>query len=155
MKIKQAADEEYPGLVKDIFIGKGSYNQDLMPRALIVEMGTHTIDKELALKSASKVADIVAYALGGAVPGQDAQSTQAPAKEGAAPQPGATVQPERQSAVGDTSQTKASVKGIGWIIGGVAAVGVAFLLIAMNSGGRAGRVGNFFRELTGTGKHKK
>ena len=54
-QIKAVADEQYPGLIKDIFIGKGSYNQDLMPQAILLEMGTHTLSKERALKSADMI----------------------------------------------------------------------------------------------------
>ena len=39
-KIKSVADKTYPGLIKDIFIGRGSYNQELSPRSLLFEMGT-------------------------------------------------------------------------------------------------------------------
>ena len=41
-QLKAVADKEYPGLVKDIFIGKGNYNQDLSPNAILLEFGTHT-----------------------------------------------------------------------------------------------------------------
>ena len=47
-QIKAEADREYPGLIKDIFIGKGNYNQDLSPNSLLLEFGTHEIDKEKA-----------------------------------------------------------------------------------------------------------
>ena len=33
-QMKAVADKQYPGLVKDIFIGKGTYNQDLAPHAI-------------------------------------------------------------------------------------------------------------------------
>lgn len=154
LKIKKMADETFPGLVKDIYLGKGSYNQDLMPRAIIVEVGTHTIDKELALRSASMVADSVAYALGGATPGQENQ-TASPGQNNTTYGNQAQQPQGQQQSAQNAEQNKASFKGIGWIIGVVVATGLVFLLIAMNSGGRGQRVGNFFRELTGTGKHNK
>ncbi|MDD4796588.1 MAG: stage II sporulation protein P [Eubacteriales bacterium] len=154
LKIKKMADQEYPGLIKDIYLGKGSYNQDLMPRALILEMGTHTVDKDLVLRSADMVADSVAFALGGAVPGES--QNPAPGQNNAQNNAGQPQQPQGQPQGAQTGeQTKASFKGIGWVVGVVVAVGLIFLLVAMNSGGRGQRVGNFFRELTGTGKHKK
>ncbi|MBC7324687.1 MAG: stage II sporulation protein P, partial [Moorella sp. (in: Bacteria)] len=41
-RLKAAADSRYPGLIRGIFIGSGSYNQDLSPRAMLLEIGTHT-----------------------------------------------------------------------------------------------------------------
>ena len=69
-RIKAVADKLYPGLVKDIFLGKGRYNQDLMSRSLLLEIGTHESDKEAALNSAHYAARVVASALGasGTVP---------------------------------------------------------------------------------------
>ncbi len=58
-RLKAAADKHYPGLIKDIFIGKGSYNQDLHPRSLLLEFGTYTHMKERALKSASFFAEVI------------------------------------------------------------------------------------------------
>ena len=46
-QIKAVGDEMYPGLIKDIYIGKGTYNQDLMPQAVLLEFGTYTNNKEL------------------------------------------------------------------------------------------------------------
>ena len=59
------ADEEYPGLVKDIYIGKGNYNQELYPRALLLEMGTHEIEKEKAMASTDYIADVISEVLYG------------------------------------------------------------------------------------------
>lgn len=64
-KIKAVADKEYPGLVKDIYMGKGNYNQELYPQALLLEFGTHEIDKDLVLKSTSYMAEVVDKTLGG------------------------------------------------------------------------------------------
>jgi len=63
-QLKAVADALYPGLVKDIFLGKGQYNQDLMSRSLLLEIGTHESDKEAALNSAGYAAQVVASALG-------------------------------------------------------------------------------------------
>ncbi|MDR1569671.1 MAG: stage II sporulation protein P [Oscillospiraceae bacterium] len=54
--IKAVADEQYPGLIKDIFIGKGTYNQDLTPNAILLEFGTHTTSKERAIKATDMIA---------------------------------------------------------------------------------------------------
>ncbi|NLW56455.1 MAG: stage II sporulation protein P [Firmicutes bacterium] len=52
-QVKAAVDRKYPGLVKGIFYGKGKYNQDLAPRLLLVEMGTHTNSREEAERGAA------------------------------------------------------------------------------------------------------
>ena len=65
-QIKAVADKKYPGLIKDIFIGKGNYNQDLSPNAILLEFGTHTISKERVLSSTDVMADVVKTTLYGA-----------------------------------------------------------------------------------------
>lgn len=57
--LKAAADEKYPGLIKDIFIGKGNYNQELYPQAILLEFGTHEIEKEKAIDSTEYMADVL------------------------------------------------------------------------------------------------
>ena len=64
-QIKAAADEMYPDLIKDIYIGKGDYNQELALRAILLEFGTHTIKKERAIKSATYMADVLERVLFG------------------------------------------------------------------------------------------
>lgn len=65
-EIKAVADEMHPELIKDIFIGKGTYNQDLSPNAILLEFGTHTIDKDRVLASTDAMADVLTTALYGA-----------------------------------------------------------------------------------------
>jgi stage II sporulation protein P len=57
--LKKAADEKYPGLVKGIFMARGNYNQDLSPRAILIEVGSHTNDKEQAKESVNLFAEVV------------------------------------------------------------------------------------------------
>ncbi len=62
--IKAYADEVCPGLIKDIYIGKGNYNQQLSSRAMLFEMGCENIEKDLVLtttKYLAKVVDAVLY----------------------------------------------------------------------------------------------
>lgn len=64
LSIKSYADEIYPGLIKDIYIGKGNYNQQLSERAMLFEMGTNTIEKGLVEKSTvplAKTLDVVLF----------------------------------------------------------------------------------------------
>lgn len=62
--IKSYADEVYPGLIKDIYFGKGNYNQQLTTRAMLFEMGCENIEKSLVLRTTpylAKVVDVVLY----------------------------------------------------------------------------------------------
>ena len=129
-KIKSVADKEYPGLVKDIYMGKGNYNQELYPQALLLEFGTHEIDKELVMRSTSYMADVVDQTLGG----------------GAA---------KAEESAGD--ENKGAGKGIIWVI--VIAVAAA-LIYALASTGRLGgswdKIKRCISEMTGgsAGKRK-
>lgn len=58
-RIKAAADKAYPGLIKDIFIGKGNYNQELYPQAILMEFGTYEIDKDKAISATEYMADVI------------------------------------------------------------------------------------------------
>ena len=67
--IKSYADSVYPGLIKDIYFGKGNYNQQLSTRAMLFEMGCENIEKDYAIKATNylaKVVDAVLYGSSGA-----------------------------------------------------------------------------------------
>lgn len=64
LKIKAYADEIYPNFIKDIYLGRGNYNQQLTNAAMLFEFGTDTIEKDLALNSTlplAKTLDVVMY----------------------------------------------------------------------------------------------
>jgi len=83
-QLKVVADKEYPGLVKDIFVGKGSYNQELMPHAILLEFGTHTVSKERAVRSTAMMADVIDKTLYGQATGSARNAeTNEGTKEGA------------------------------------------------------------------------
>ncbi len=105
-QIKATADEKYPGLIKDIFIGKGNYNQELYPKAMLVELGTHTTSKEDAIKSTEYLADVLSETLFGATA-----------------QAAGTVQENNQA--GGT--------GIAWIIGIAVVAAIIYALSATGS----------------------
>ena len=46
--LKSYADKQFPGFVRGIFYGDSTFNQDLSPRALLFEMGSHENSKEAA-----------------------------------------------------------------------------------------------------------
>mgnify|MGYP001015502292 CR=1 FL=1 len=58
-RVKAHLDKNHPGLSAGIFMGKGSYNQDLSPRAILVEVGSHTNSKEQAKKGIALFAEAV------------------------------------------------------------------------------------------------
>ena len=63
-RIKAIADEKYPGLIKGIFHARGNYNQDLGPKMILLEFGTHVTRLEDAVKSAELIADVIPAAAG-------------------------------------------------------------------------------------------
>lgn len=74
--IKAKANELYPGLVKEIFWARGNYNQDLAPRAILLEFGTHTNTLERADKAAEMMGKVLATMVGAAAPQQQGQGTE-------------------------------------------------------------------------------
>ena len=62
--IKAEADKQYPGLVKGIFDAKGNYNQDLAPRSILLEFGTHETSLNMAEKAADLISDVLPAAVG-------------------------------------------------------------------------------------------
>ncbi len=143
--LKQVADEQNPDLVKGIFMARGNYNQDMSPRAMLLEVGTYQQEKDLAISGIESFTEVVAsYVYGDqldqAAPPGDGDQAQSPAAEDTARGGGRTIL---------------------WILG-IAAVGaVAFL--AINSGNLSGvgeRLKNFTTKeftnsLKGKGKGKK
>lgn len=127
-ELKAVADEMYPELVRDIYIGKGTYNQDLSPRAVLLEFGTHTVDKERAEQATQYMARVMQKTLYGGVSGAAGSDTGDPAAR------------ERRGAW----------TGIAWIVG-VAVVGAAVFALASTGGIRPamGKLKDSAREMTG------
>ena len=73
--IKAVADRVYPGLIKDIYLGKGAFNQDLLPQSILFECGTYTLEKERILTSMPMMADVLTRALYGGVTGSAGRVT--------------------------------------------------------------------------------
>ena len=63
-RIKAIADEKFPGLIIGIFHAKGNYNQDLGPRMILLEFGTHTTTLEEAKRSTALMAQVIPAAAG-------------------------------------------------------------------------------------------
>jgi len=57
--------ELYPWLFSDIYIGAGHYNQNLNNQAMLFEMGSHLVEKELVMESVVPLAEVINTALYG------------------------------------------------------------------------------------------
>jgi len=80
--VKAGMNEIYPGLVKSIFMAKGNYNQDLSPRSMLIEVGTHTNDRTQAENGAKLFADALPSVLGIATNAPSGQTKNAPSSGG-------------------------------------------------------------------------
>ena len=145
-KIKAIADKAYPGLIKDIYIGKGEYNQELSPRSLLFELGTHEISKEAAQKATDNLADVVHKAIFGGVfkskepadKGQKKGQAQAPKDKRLKVSP---ISQEEQKGAG---------RGIMWFIV-VAVVGFVIFTLISKSGNE---IKSSFENITGKKKRE-
>ncbi len=63
-KIKALMDKKEPGLSNGIFMGKSTFNQDLHPRSVLIEVGAHTNKKDEAQKGVELFATTLPAALG-------------------------------------------------------------------------------------------
>ena len=130
-RIKSVADEKYPGLIKDIYIGKGNYNQELYPQALLLEFGTHEIEKEKAIGATEYIADVLDDVLYGA--SAKAEGTKAEKRSSAA-------------------------TGIAWAVGLVILAAIVYALVSTGSfKGMGEKIRRSASEVTGGlfGKKKK
>lgn len=146
LQIKAASDKQHPGLVKGIFFAKGGdYNQDLHPRAMLIEAGSHTNDRPSAEKGIALFADVIPTIIGKTGPNPANQAGAAGFGTASAGASGAT-------------------KSMGWIIG-LLVVGVAaFLFISTGSMKEAGaklkqftttEFTNFFAPKRNRDQHKE
>ena len=125
LTIKAVADRVYPGLIKDIYMGKGTFNQDLLPHSILLECGTYTMDKERVLASMPMMADVLDRALYGGVTGSvgrpisDVNAQQKPS--------GGITQGEADPpAVSDATGTGSGIGFIAMVLG-IGIVGLAIL----------------------------
>lgn len=147
-KLKAAADSEYPGLIKDIFIGKGNYNQELMPQSILLEFGTHTSNKEEVLRSTELMADVLHTVLFGT--GGSGAATQNPSQSGQGDEAqGENVTGTPQGAQQEDSGSGVAT-GIAWIVGIAVLGAIAFAVISSGSlKAVPERLKRFSSELTG------
>jgi len=140
-QIKAIADKTYPGLIKDIYMGKGSYNQDLAPRSVLLEFGTHTLSKDLVLKSVKPMSQVVYKTLFGGVIGSAGTSDIS----------GRAVPDENNAEESEIPVTQDQT-GSSWIIWLVLALVIGLGVFAfLSTGGRGGmhKWKRSFSEMTG------
>lgn len=133
-QIKAVGDKIYPGLIKDIYMGKGAYNQDLAPRSVLLEFGTHTLSKERVLNATGPMGEVVYKALYGGVTGSAGTS-------------------DISGSAGETAKgADQDNTGAGWAIWLIVALALGLGLFALLSTGGDGAMskwGRSFREMTG------
>lgn len=153
-KVKAVADKMYPELIKDVFYGKGDYNQDLTPRAMLTEVGTYEHTRERSEKTAGYLSEVITIALFGDVFKDNKGS--------------ATAGENKTKGGGTTKQIKSgkpgsqSSKGAGAGILGILAIAVigaaGFLFLSSGSTEWKAKLSNFRQEFTnflGRNKSKK
>jgi len=105
-----AVNNVHPKVVKEIFVGKGDYNQDLLPTALLIEAGTYTNTREQAERGVDLFAEALPRVLG---------------ISPASPAPKGSAAPEKS-----TGATRGSWRALGWLLGLAVFAGLVFLLIS-------------------------
>ncbi|MGB9791275.1 MAG: stage II sporulation protein P [Thermacetogeniaceae bacterium] len=63
-QLKAELDRTQPGVVQGILLTKGNFNQDLSPRAILVEVGAHTNSRYAAQRGIALFADALPKVLG-------------------------------------------------------------------------------------------
>ena len=144
-QIKAVADKVYPGLIKDIYMGKGTYNQDLAPRSLLFECGTYTLEKEKVLASMPMLADVVTRALYGGVVGSAGRTD---ASGGSASAENGVTRGEPDPV--PVEDAKGAGAGIIWLIG-IGAMGLVIFGFASTGSARGAghKTGRNISEMTG------
>lgn len=142
-RIKAIADKVYPGLIKDIYMGKGTYNQDLSPQSLLFECGTYTTPREQVEQSMPLLAHVVSRALYGGMVGSAGTSDvgSGTAKSGGVTQGEPDPAPAEESGAGS---------GIAWIVGALVVGVIVFAVVQTGSLSGAGKkIGRNMSEMTG------
>ncbi len=122
-RLKAVADDMYPDLVKGIFYARGDYNQDLHPRALLLEVGAHTNSRLHAETGARAFADVVHATLYG-VQSQGNSETDTEIEEN----------PQLQSTTNPPPGRKGGLlKGFLTLVGLLAVGGAFYLFISVGS----------------------
>lgn len=112
-QLKEVADSMYPRLVKGIFYASGGYNQDLHPRALLLEIGAHTNSRQQAEIGSRAFADVIYVTLYGPLPRES--KTDEEIKKDPQLQPTADPSPGSRGGVWKGLLTLAGMLGLGGV----------------------------------------
>ena len=154
-QLKANGDEMHPGLIKDIYIGKGNYNQELAPNSILLEFGTHETSKEQAEASTKYMAQVLTQTLYGSVaPSQSAGDERGNAQNGVSPGPDSSGPAGGQDGQNNGSEpikgsSAGAWSGIWWILGIAVGGGLIFLLYSKGGGRFGHNVKRGASELTG------
>lgn len=114
-QLKATADEIYPDLVKGIFYAQGDYNQDLHPRALLLEVGAHTNSRLHAEAGISLFGEVVFATLYGIPENPPVTETEEEIEESPPLQSTANPPPAQRGGVLKGFLTLAGMLGLGAI----------------------------------------
>ncbi|MBQ8451358.1 MAG: stage II sporulation protein P [Clostridia bacterium] len=137
--VKAYADKIYPGLIKDIYLGKGNYNQQLSTRAMLFEFGSENVEKELATKSTEKLAKVLDVVLYGS------KSASEISMSDVASNTSSSVEIEGLVASGNKSASSNETLFV--VLGVVGFVAVVFALFMIFSKNARYKVSRFFSEM--------
>ena len=145
LMIKAVADRVYPGLIKDIYMGKGTFNQDLLPHSILFECGTYTLEKERVFASMPLMADVLDRALYGGITGSAGRTVSdvKPAQENS----GGIIQGEADPVVEEGAGTGGGLGFLGLLFL-ICVVGIAVLSAGSWKGG-ARKAARNLHEMTG------
>ncbi len=59
LNLMNTANEICPWLFVDLYVGQGHYNQALHNRAVLFEMGSHLVEKDLVMETTQNLADVI------------------------------------------------------------------------------------------------
>lgn len=141
-QLKAVADKIYPKLIKDIYMGKGSYNQDLSPRSVLLEFGTHTLAKKRVLASTKPMSEVIYKVLYGGVTGAAGASDVGGTQNG--------QNAKSETAATATEDSKGVSSGVVWMIVLLVAGLLVFAFVSTRSGGEGmNKFKRSFSEMTG------
>ncbi|MHB8170557.1 MAG: stage II sporulation protein P [Thermincolia bacterium] len=148
-QIKAYADKHRPGLIEGIFIAKGNYNQDISPRAILIEVGAHTNSRERAEAGVKLFSDVIPKVIG------------APVSKSGEVAGGTQKRPGQEGTFGVVPGVdRGSWTSVAWILGILVVGGIIFLLVSTGSfKGSMDKVKHFsskeFANALGVKKKKK
>ncbi|MDD4600906.1 hypothetical protein SDC9_13968 [bioreactor metagenome] len=128
-QLKREADRKYKGLIRGIFIAHGNYNQDLSPRAMLVEVGTQYNTREAAERGITLFADIIPSIIAPQKNGARAQS-EAPDNDQA---PNPQYSPNQAATTTPPKSDNSLLADIVFLIGAVIAGAVFYLYLSTGS----------------------